>query len=293
MQTISRLLICGFAVCLIAVVSQLIGARALEWRGYTLLAWAAILTLSLQWLAFIPAFIKKTEVFYDLMGSLNYLVLVWVGAWWAHRADLLNTRRSVIVIMVSLWAIRLGGYLFLRVKRRGKDARFDELKYHAPSFLMAWTLQALWVYITLIPAMVIMTRDVHVGPLHWIELLGWILWCVGWTIELVADHQKSRFQKRAETKEQWINHGLWSVVQHPNYAGEIILWLGIFTSGLPHYSAGEWWAILSPALVFCLLRYVSGIPLLQDRARARWGDDPEYRAYAESTPLLVPKFSQS
>lgn len=289
MLAISRLLTCIVAVTIIAIVSQFAGPRSMSWLGYDLLAWAAALTLLIQWLAFIPAFLKKTEHFYDLVGSLTYLSLAWLGLSHAYSAGLLTTRRVVLVSLVSLWALRLGSYLFLRVKRRGKDARMDELKRHFPSFLMAWTLQGLWVFLTLLPVLIIMTRQQDMGPIHWIEWVGWSIWGLGWAIELIADQQKSQLQRSPQSRDLWINTGLWAHVQHPNYAGEVILWSGICISGIAHYTSGEWCALLSPIFVYCLLRYVSGVPLLQERARARWGDDPRYQEYARSTPLFVPK----
>ena len=288
MKSPSHLLISVVSVSLMMVVSQYCAPRSISWYDQNMLIWAGMIILAIQWVAFIPAYLKKTERFYDLTGSLTYLTLVWLGLSWANQEDLLTTRRIVVVGMVSLWAIRLGGYLFLRIQRRGGDPRLDEIKRHAASFFMTWTLQALWVYLTLLPVMIILTRNTRVGPLHWSELLGWFIWGIGWLIEIIADRQKSRFQQDPDSRDQWINQGLWRYVQHPNYAGEMILWLGIFISGVAHYSGGEWWAVVSPVFVFCLLRYVSGIPLLRERARARWGDDPAYAAYANATPLLIP-----
>jgi len=119
---------------------------------------------------------------------------------------------------------------------------------------------------------------------HW---LGAVLWVSGLSLESVADLQKARW---ATTHPgHFVNVGLWRVVRHPNYLGEIFAWLGHFMVGAPYHTAGEWAAAAtSPLFTFVLLRYVSGVPLVDKAARAKWGQDPAFLAYMERTPLLWP-----
>ena len=107
-------------------------------------------------------------------------------------------------------------------------------------------------------------------------------------IEVIADRQKNQFRTRGDGQAKWIDEGLWSLSQHPNYFGEILLWAGLFVSGLHLYSGAAWLGILSPIFVYILLTRMSGIPMLRQRAEQRWGDDPDYRAYLKRTRLLLP-----
>ena len=153
---------------------------------------------------------------------------------------------------------------------------------------MAWTMQGAWVSLTALAALVIMTdaRDPGIGAA---AVLGWLLWAVGWGIEVVADRQKSAFRADPANDGRFITSGLWSVSRHPNYLGEILLWTGIFVSGLGMYTGGQWAVVVSPLFVVLLLTRISGIPLLEARADRRWGDDPAYQAYRAATPVLLPR----
>ena len=105
----------------------------------------AVIALAIQWIAYVPAALKKTETFYDLVGAGTYLLLVGYAVYRAHDAGILGTRGIVLCALVSAWALRLGSYLGARVHRVGKDGRFDHIKIDPWHFLMVWTLQGLWV----------------------------------------------------------------------------------------------------------------------------------------------------
>ena len=200
----------------------------------------------------------------------------------------LSVPAAVTAVLVACWAVRLGLFLVARIRREGRDGRFDRIKTNPVRFLMAWTLQGAWVSLTALAALVIMTdaRDPGVGAA---AILGWLLWAVGWGIEVVADRQKSAFRADPANEGRFITSGLWSVSRHPNYLGEILLWTGIFVSGLGMYTGGQWVAVVSPLFVVLLLTRISGIPLLEARADRRWGDDPAYQAYRAATPVLLPR----
>jgi steroid 5-alpha reductase family enzyme len=112
---------------------------------------------------------------------------------------------------------------------------------------------------------------------------------VGFALEAVADQQKRRFRERPENAGRFIATGLWAWSRHPNYFGEILLWTGVALVALPALDGWQLATLLSPVFVTLLLTRVSGVPLLEERADARWGDDPEYLAYKKRTPLLVPR----
>jgi steroid 5-alpha reductase family enzyme len=192
----------------------------------------------------------------------------------------------VIALLVAVWAMRLGSFLFLRVRHDGSDGRFDELKYSFPRFLMTWTLQGLWVLLTLAAGLAAMTttQSVPMGGLAW---TGVALWLIGFAIEAAADAQKRAFRRDPANRGRFITSGLWAWSRHPNYFGEITLWFGIALIASETLSGWRWATLISPLFVFVLLNFISGVPLLEARGKKRWGDDPQYRAYRARTPVLM------
>jgi len=244
--------------------------------------------LLLQWLAFLPAFALKTETFYDLLGALTFLSLVGGAAWIACEQVGAYPARMVSALLVCVWAIRLGRYLFGRVKAVGHDVRFDEIKHNGPQFFMTWTLQGAWTFLTSLSVLVVITAQGEgpaIGP--W-SIVGWSLWLIGFAIEVIADRQKTAFRARQSGPRRWIDEGLWAYAQHPNYFGEMLLWLGLFIAGADVYQGVQWVTVISPLFVVFLLTQVSGIPMLKAQGKRRWGDDPAYQAYLDRTHLLIP-----
>ena len=199
-----------------------------------------------------------------------------------------DARSILLAALVSIWALRLGSFLFLRVRRWGVDERFDAIKPLFTRFLMAWTLQGLWVFLTLAAALSAMTSEQRV-PLGLLGFVGMAIWAAGFAIEAVGDRQKRAFRQDPENSGRFINTGLWAWSRHPNYFGEVVLWLGIALIALPSLSGWQYVTLISPLFVFLLITRVSGIPPLESRAEARWGDQPEFRAYKARTPVLIPR----
>ena len=189
--------------------------------------------------------------------------------------------------LIGLWAIRLSSFLFIRVKRAGKDLRFDEIKKNFLRFMVAWILQGLWVFMCLLPVIAMTSSSQSTNFMF--SLIGVFLWLTGWLIEVVSDIQKTRFNAVATNKGNFINTGLWSISRHPNYFGEFVLWLGITIIAFPSLSGFQYLAILTPIFVYLLLKNVSGVNLLEEIANNRWGDDQNYKDYKKNTPVFFPK----
>lgn len=143
-----------------------------------------------------------------------------------------DTRPWLLALLVVAWAGRLGSFLFRRILAAGSDRRFDEVKTSFVRFLVAWTLQGVWVAFTMGAALAAMTseRSVPVGTLPWI---GLVVRVAGFGIEVVADQQKSHFRAQPENEGRFISSGPWAWSRHPNYFGEIVLWVGVAIIALP------------------------------------------------------------
>jgi steroid 5-alpha reductase family enzyme len=194
----------------------------------------------------------------------------------------------LVAALVIIWAGRLGRFLFERIHQAGGDQRFDHIKVSSSRFLVAWTLQGAWVVMTSCAAITVILSSTH-PPVGVIFALGAICWLVGFTVEVVADRQKSQFRADPRNEGSFINTGLWARSRHPNYFGEILLWSGIAVMAVPYLSGTQWVVLLSPLFVYGLLTRVSGIPTLARRGQQLWGGDPAYQSYLAQTPRLIPR----
>lgn len=248
-----------------------------------MLCWA--IAFAIQWVVFIPSFYYKTEHYFDLTGSLTYLLVIAVAL---YSTEGLTSRDLLIAGVICVWALRLGSFLFMRIKKQGRDVRFDRIKQNFWRFLLTWTLQGLWVFLTLAMALAAITSEVkpQLDALVW---LGLAIWIFGFALEVAADRQKTVFRRDQRNAGRFITSGLWSWSRHPNYFGEMILWSGVAIMALPVLSGWQWVALISPVFVIFLLTKVSGIDMLEAQGQLRWGDDPDYRAYLARTSKLVPR----
>lgn len=267
------------AVSAVAVLlSQLIAKCA---SGLSTIAW---ISFAVQWIVFIHAGWNRTEMFFDLTGSITYFSLS-VYSFLNARNDF---RQMILSIMVVIWATRLGTFLFGRIHKAGKDSRFDKVKHRLPRFFNFWTIQGLWVFLTALPVWIVNSDTRPFVPITTTDHLGWAMWAAGFVIEVVADWQKSVFRGDDANKTKFIRSGLWAYSRHPNYFGEIVLWVGVYISSTNVLVGAEHVAILSPLFVIFLLTRVSGIPLLEKSADEKWGKEPAYQKYKASTGVLVP-----
>lgn len=251
--------------------------------GIPLFALAVGLAFLIQWIAFIPAYINKTEKFFDLTGSITYITVVLVSVFLSPTID---GRSWLLMAVVVIWALRLGTFLFTRIRAEGEDRRFREIKVSFPRFLLTWTLQGLWVTFSLAAALAAITSHVK-ADLGVFAFVGFIVWLIGFGIEAIADWQKSKFRSNPENKGKFISAGLWSWSRHPNYFGEIVLWVGVAVIALPILSGWTWLMLISPIFIILLLTKISGVPMLEKIADEKWGGQEEYESYKANTSVLI------
>lgn len=255
-----------------------------EFQGIPIFAIGVAIAFLFQWIAYIPAYLKKTEKFYDITGTITYLTVILVSVLLSPSID---ARSILLTSIIGIWAIRLGYFLFTRIHRAGEDKRFKEIKQSYSRFLMTWTLQGLWVTFSLAAALAAITSKVRVA-LDVFAYLGLAIWVVGFAIEVIADWQKSKFRSVPENKTKFINFGLWSWSRHPNYFGEILLWVGVAVISLPILRGWQWFMLISPVFVTLLLTKLSGIPMLEKSSDERWGGQDDYEQYKTQTSILIP-----
>lgn len=271
-------------VLLIAALIALAGSQGGNTvSGFPIFAICVALAFVLQWIAFIPAYILQTEKFYDLMGSITYLSVIVIAV---LLSPLVDARSWLLLGIISIWTIRLGVFLFQRVRAAGEDRRFRDIKPSFSRFLLAWTIQGLWVALTIAAALAAITTTTK-HELGLTALLGFLVWLIGFGIEVIADQQKSRFRADPNNEGKFINTGLWSWSRHPNYFGEIVLWFGVAIIAVPVLGGWQYLTLISPIFVIILLTRVSGVPMLERRADEKWGGQADYEDYKANTSLLI------
>ncbi|KAM7215085.1 Protein of unknown function (DUF1295) domain containing protein [Rhypophila decipiens] len=280
----------------------------------------------------VPSIIAQSEKFYDFSGSLTYLTVTALSLYLPSlRANLAATggigslssflaspfaagglvswRSIVLSGAVTIWAVRLGSFLFTRILQDGKDSRFEEIKKSPPRFAGAWTAQATWVSLCLLPVIAVNSIPASAvaatGAVKLTDVLGLSLYTAGLLFEVVADRQKSQWAKERKDKvhdEEFLTRGLWSVSRHPNYFGESTLWTGIATTALGVLMSSPVKAAMalstpaaaalcfaSPAFVTFLLTKISGVPLSEKKYDKKFGDRKEYQEWKKNTPMYFPK----
>ena len=257
--------------------------------GISTVQYAVLIAFFMHWIAFIPAYIFQTEKFYDLTGSLTYLSVLWFTYISSQGLYGDNIGNLVLVLFISIWAIRLGSFLFMRIHKAGEDKRFRTIKPSASQFFMTWTLSGLWVSLCSMCALTAISSPTGV-VFNLTTYIGIGLFVIGFGIEVIADHQKTVFRSFEENKNKFITTGLWSKSRHPNYFGEILLWSAIAIISFSSLQGSQYLTLISPIFTYLLLVYVSGVRMLESMSDKKWGDNKEYQEYKKKTPMLFLKF---
>jgi len=260
--------------------------------GLQLIQQAVLIAFLIQWLLFIPAFFFQTEKFYDLTGSATYIFIVSYISIQSYSAINFNIGSIVLASFIILWATRLGSFLFTRIQKSGEDKRFKYIKPSLTRFFMAWTLQGMWVSLCSMCALTAIASKngvIQNGSFY----TGILVFISGFVLEIIADWQKSTFRKNPENKDQFISHGLWYYSRHPNYFGEIILWLGISIMSFSSLSSWQYITLISPFFTYILLVYISGVRILEISGMEKWGHLESYQEYIRTTSSLFPYFKLS
>ncbi|MBN2884977.1 DUF1295 domain-containing protein [Patescibacteria group bacterium] len=241
-------------------------------------------SLLIQLILFVPAFIYKTDKLTDLSYSISFFILALFAFWQSDR----GLSHILLFIMISLWAIRLGTYLFIRIRKIDRDKRFDGIRENFFKFFKFWIGQGLVVWLIMMSAILYFNQAVKINYISW---LGFVLWLIALVIEAIADWQKYIFINNPNNKNNWIESGLWKYSRHPNYFGEILHWVAIYIFVINNLSLIDGLiALISPVFISIIIIFVTGLPMLERGANKRWGHDPKYLDYKKRTSILVPWF---
>ena len=251
-----------------------------------LVNYAIILSFLFQWTLFIPAYLLQTEKFFDISGSINFIVITAYIYYNSFLEYGFNLGNLILSLLIVIWAIRLGSFLFFRIKKDGEDKRFREIKPSPTKFFMTWTLQGTWVSICSLCAITGMSSDKGM-IINTLFYLGLVIFILGFTIEVIADYQKTKFRKNPKNKNNFITSGLWSYSRHPNYLGEISLWTGIAIISFSSLSDWQYVSLISPIFIYILLVHISGINFLESSSNKKWGHLKAYKEYIKKTPKLL------
>ncbi len=228
----------------------------------------------------------------DLAGTTNFLMLALIGLLSGRTYD---ARQVVLSAMVSIWSLRLGTFLVLRVVARKKDSRFDKIRRSLAKLLAFWLLQGTWVYVVSLPLTFVNGLHVASKPITALDRVGWAVWAVGFALEAAADYQRHAFNRESRRNPRgkpFLDTGLWRYSRHPNYFGDIVLWLGISISaanGLwPYEPVKAVLLLASPAMTIVFLVFVSGMPIAEAREDRRNHRYMAYKQYKHRTSPLIP-----
>ena len=237
--------------------------------------------------------------FIDLAGSVNFFVLALTGLLGCHRtAPFIPFRSMLLVGMVSVWAMRLGGFQFVRLWNKRRAGRFEAIRGDLKKFAAFWLLQAAWIFVVSLPLTLVnaagASDNFKARGFGFFDVIGCLIWAFGFCFEVLADHEKYLFSltPRNERTLPFITTGLWSFTRHPNYFGEMVLWTGFWLSavqGIRSWSLlAALVAIISPIFTFYLLMFVSGIPVAEAHDDRRYSKLLAYQQYKAITSPLFP-----
>ena len=243
-----------------------------------------IIAFGIQIFFFIFAATFKSDKVTDLSYGLSFIIL---SVFLLLRNNMFQILQIIITTLIVLWGLRLAGYLFIRILKIKKDARFEGMRENFVKFAGFWFFQAITVWIIMLPATFVLSSSLNLS-LSVLSYIGLGIWLLGFLIETIADQQKFIFKNK--NKIGFIKTGLWRYSRYPNYFGEMTLWWGLFIMIIPYLVGLSLLTILGPIFITFILLFVSGIPLLEKRYDKKYANDKEYQNYKKSTSKLIPWF---
>ncbi len=239
-------------------------------------------TLFVFILTYFLAIVIRNNGIIDSLWGLGFIVVALVSY-------MLGTRTLpglVVLILTTLWGLRLFLHITIRNWGKGEDFRYAKWRLEWGGWWVVRTLLQIfllqWLLLQLVSLPIILAMTATSIP-TWLLIIGICVWALGFIFESVGDYQLAIFKRNPESKGKLMTTGLWSLTRHPNYFGEATLWWGIAL--IAFVGTGNLLAFVGPLVIDFLLLYVSGIPLLEAKYQGR----KDWELYAAQTPAFFPR----
>lgn len=248
---------------------------------------AALVILGLMIALWLISLLLKDSSIVDIFWGTGFVITAWF--YFFLTPDGFAARKLLIVILTTIWGLRLSIHILLRNWGHGEDYRYQQWRQEAGSnwwwrsFFKVFLLQGALMWIISAPLLAAQSNP-NPARLIWLDYLGAILWGIGFFFEAVGDWQLARFRANPDNKGKLLNTGLWRYTRHPNYFGDAAQWWGFY---LIATAAGGYWTIFSPIIMTLLLRRVSGVTMLEKSLKE---SKPGYKEYVETTNPFIPWF---
>lgn len=245
---------------------------------------AALLYMYGVWLL---SLVKKNASIVDVFWGLGFILIAWLTF---YKADGYAARQLLLVLLTTIWGLRLSLHILLRNWGKGEDRRYQAWRdkrgesFGWVSLFTVFLTQAILLWVISLVVQLGQFAPVPNQLTMW-DVLGILVWGVGLMFEAVADWQLARFKADPNNKGKVMDQGLWKYSRHPNYFGETLIWWGLFF--ITFSTPTGYWAVISPITITFLLLKVSGVTLLEKDITER---RPEYREYIETTSAFIPWF---
>ncbi len=238
----------------------------------------------LLWLVSLPL---KNSSIVDIYWGPGFLVLALV---YNTLSQGFTARRIILLVLVAIWSLRLGVHILLRNKGKGEDPRYAAWRQEAgeswwwKSLFRVFILQGFLQWIISLPLLAAQFGPVR-DSLSVLDVLGVVVWLIGFAFEAGGDIQLTRFKADVSNKGKVLRTGFWKYTRHPNYFGDSAQWWGYYLFALA--TPGGWWTIISPIVMTFFLLRVSGVVMLEKSLKET---KPQYADYIKSTPAFFPWF---
>ncbi len=252
----------------------------------TAMTTAALVIVALMLTTWVVSLVLKNASIVDIIWGFGFVLVAWAVR--LRVDDGLAARQNLLVLMTSLWGLRLAGYLFWRNHGKGEDYRYRAMRKHwGPRFPIislgtVFALQGTLMFVVSLPVQLGQTRDTP--DIGWLAIVGIVLWAVGLFFEWVGDAQLARFKADPSNQGKVMNRGLWKFTRHPNYFGDACVWWGIALVAA-ETTVGRW-GLIGALVMTILLRRVSGVVLLEKSLSKR---KEGYAEYIAATSPFFPR----
>lgn len=253
----------------------------------TLFLQASLVIWILVTLLWIWSIIIKNVSIVDIFWGFGFVV---VNALYIFIPGELNDRKILVLILVSIWGLRLAAHLAFRNIGKGEDFRYREFRrnygghrYWWVSYFQTFLLQGILMMIVSLPLLGISKGNAS-GNLNLLDFLGIFIWLVGFVFEAGGDFQLARFKRDPGNKGKVLDRGFWRYTRHPNYFGDAAVW---WAYGIFSIAAGSYWQVIGSVVMTLLIIRVSGVALLEKSLK---DTKPRYQEYIRRTSSFLPWF---